>query len=154
MNPETTLMHRIMFAASRGATRLFRQNVGMAWAGKAHRLAGRQYVSTDRGRIEVGDGDVVIKQARPFHAGIEGIADLGGWKTVTVTADMVGRQIAVYVAAEVKMPKAQVRPEQKNFLRTVAEAGGIAGIVRSEDDAARLLATGTAGTPRAGDTDG
>jgi hypothetical protein len=150
MNPETTLMHRIMFAASRGNIRLFRQNVGMAWAGRVEKFPAPR-------TVHVTPSDVVIRNARPFHAGIEGMSDLGGWKTITVTQDMIGRRIAVYVAAEVKVPKKHATPEQQGFIDAVLNAGGIAGVVRSEDDAMRLLGTGTAGTagaPRAASTDG
>ena len=132
MNPETSLMHQIMLAASRGASRLFRQNVGMAWAGKAKR-----YEKTDT--VTVQPGDVIIRAARPFHAGIEGMSDLGGWQTVTVTPDMVGRRLAVYVAMEVKTDTGRVSQEQRDFITAVTDAGGIAGVVRSPADAARLL---------------
>jgi hypothetical protein len=122
---EHPIQQRILLACGRGLTRLFRQNVGKGWIGDAIRLK---------------NGDVLIRDARPFIAGVPGMADLGGWKTVTVTADMVGRQLAVYVAIEVKQPGGRARPEQQVFLDAVRSAGGLAGVARSEAEAAAILA--------------
>jgi hypothetical protein len=67
-------------------TRLFRSNSGMAWAGQT---------------IKKGDF-IVIKNPRPFHGMPEGFPDLIGWTSVTVTPDMVGQKIAVFIGIEVK----------------------------------------------------
>lgn len=139
MNPETAIMHAILLDASRGDSRLFRQNVGMAWAGKAQKI--------DRVRsMQLGPGDVVIRGARPFHAGIEGMADLGGWHTVTVTPGMVGQRVAVYVAVEVKTAAGRPTPEQRSFIDAVTRAGGRAGVARSVADAVKILAGGADGS--------
>ena len=64
-----------------------------------------------------------------------GSADLIGYRTVTITPEMVGQQVAVFTSLEVKTPTGRIRPEQTNWQRTVAADGGIAAIVRSVDDA-------------------
>jgi hypothetical protein len=68
-----------------------------------------------------------------------GGSDLIGWTTQVITPAMVGTKVAIFTAAEVKTYNGAVRPEQKNFLEAVKAAGGIAGIVRSADDAIALV---------------
>ena len=71
-----------------------------------------------------------------------GSADLIGWRTITITPDMVGRQVAVFTSIEVKTPTGRVRPEQHAWLSTVQCSGGIAGVARSVGDALRIVETG------------
>ena len=71
---------------------------------------------------------------------VTGSGDLIGWKTVTITQDMVGRQIAQFMSIEVKTPKGVVRPEQQIWVENVRRGGGIAVIARSVDDVQFLLA--------------
>ena len=100
--------------------RMFRNNVGTGWQG--------QVVSKDLGAV-------VIQNARPLHAGLcVGSSDLIGWKTVTITPDMVGQQVAMFVAAEVKTATGRLTGEQQNFLNKVRDAGGLAVVIRSEND--------------------
>ena len=129
---ETPLMRELMIAATRLGARLFRQNVGVGWIGKATRITRAKHV-------QVYPGDVILSNARPFHAGFEGLSDLGGWVPVKVTPDMVGQVIAVYAQAEVK-DKGRASAEQLRWIDAVDRAGGIAGIVRSEDDLRGLFA--------------
>jgi len=75
-----------------------------------------------------------------FGVGGTGAADLLGWRTVTVTPEMVGQRIAQFVSLEVKTATGRVRPEQENWRRVVSEAGGVAAVVRSVEDAERAVA--------------
>lgn len=68
-----------------------------------------------------------------------GSPDLVGWRTVTVTPEMVGQQLAVFCGLEVKIPGGRIRPDQVNFLDRLRDAGGLAGVVRSEDEAVAIL---------------
>jgi hypothetical protein len=52
---------------------------------------------------------------------------------------MVGQQVAVFVALEVKTPKGRATDEQKNFVNVVNAAGGKAAIVRSVSEGIRVL---------------
>jgi hypothetical protein len=52
---------------------------------------------------------------------------------------MVGRQVAVFTSLEVKAERGRVSPEQRQWLEAVQAAGGIAGVVRSVEDAQALL---------------
>ena len=77
---------------------------------------------------------------RPVTFGLcKGSADLIGWRTVTVTPEMVGQQIAVFTSIEVKSTSGRVKPEQQTWMQAVAAAGGIAGIARSVGEAMDIL---------------
>ena len=68
-----------------------------------------------------------------------GSSDLIGWQTLTVTTDMVGSKVAVFVALEGKSETGSTTSEQTAFISAVESAGGIAGVFRSVDEAAKLL---------------
>ena len=77
---------------------------------------------------------------RPVSFGLcKGSADLIGWRTVTVTPEMVGQQIAVFTSIEVKSTSGRGKPEQQAWMDAVAAAGGIAGIARSVGEAMDIL---------------
>jgi dihydroxyacid dehydratase/phosphogluconate dehydratase len=78
-----------------------------------------------------------------------GSADLIGYRTITITPDMVGQQVAVFTSIEVKTPTGRIRPEQRAWMETVQAAGGIAGVARSVEDAKALLAAQPDGVPGA-----
>ena len=67
-----------------------------------------------------------------------GSGDLIGWRTVTVTPDMVGKPIAQFLSIEVKTPTGRVRPDQTNWLVQVNLSGGHAIIARSVSDTDNL----------------
>lgn len=70
-----------------------------------------------------------------------GTSDAIGLHTITITLDMVGRQVAVFTAIEVK-DQARLTPQQRAFILNVHRLGGIAGCARSVDDARRILEQG------------
>lgn len=111
---ESVVLARVRLAFGRLAphVRLFRNNSGVAYHPDGSR--------------------VVYGVASP------GGADLIGWTTITVTPEMVGRRVAVFTAVEVKAPAGRLSPAQRAFLAAVEAAGGIAAVIRSEDDAADL----------------
>jgi len=77
---------------------------------------------------------------RPVQFGLcKGSADLIGWRTVTITPDMVGQQVAVFTSIEVKTPTGRISPEQHAWHAAVNSAGGIAGIARSVSDALKIF---------------
>jgi len=114
---EQRIQQEIRIACSTGDTRLFRNNTGT----------------------------LRDQHGRPVQFGLcKGSADLIGWKRVTVTPEMVGQQVAVFLSIEVKTPTGKLRPEQKQWLDAVQAAGGIAGVARSVSDAEALLQSATA----------
>lgn len=74
-----------------------------------------------------------------FGVGSPGGSDLIGYRRVTVTPEMVGQDVAVFAAVEVKTARGRVRPEQQQFVDHIRGAGGIAGIARSVDEAKNIL---------------
>ena len=113
-NAETTLQQQIRLAlGTHPDTRLFRNQVGSLPDPRTGRL-------------------VTFGLAR-------GSADLIGWRTVMITPDMVGQQLAVFTSIEVKTPKGRVSPQQQAWMAVVQGAGGIAGVARSVCDANEIL---------------
>lgn len=108
-----------------GRCLLFRCNVGQAWTGDAKRLPG---------------GDLLLKNPRPFSTGLPpGFSDLFGLVPVVITPDMVGQKVAVFTALEVKTPKGRPTDKQAAFIQAVNDNGGRAGVVRSAEDAVRVV---------------
>jgi len=123
---ETNIWKRVLLAAGRlPGVRLFRNNVGQGWIGHAVRLP---------------DGAVLIENARPLHAGLfVGSGDGIGWHSITITPEMVGRRVAVFLSVETKTARGRASAEQNNWREQVAAAGGIALIVRSDAEFTDLL---------------
>ena len=109
---EQAIQQRIRLACSRGRVRLWRNNTG---------------------RLRDERGQLVTFGLCP------GSADLIGYRSVTITADMVGQTLAVFAAVEVKTPTGRPTPEQTAFLEHVTAAGGLAGIARSVEEARQIL---------------
>ena len=74
--------------------------------------------------------------------GTVGMPDLVGFMTHVVTAEDVGKTLAVYCAPEVKAGADTIRPEQAAFIEFVIKSGGRAGIARSAEDAVRIVTAG------------
>ena len=116
---EQRIQQEIRLAISHGDTKVFRNNTGT----------------------------LRDQNGRPVQFGLcKGSADLIGWRTVTVTPEMVGTQVAVFLSIEVKTPTGRLRPEQQQWLDAVQAAGGIAGVARSVEDAQRLTTVDHGGT--------
>lgn len=126
MTTGTGLMRRIMLAVGGlPGVRIFRNNCGMGWVGQAVRRR---------------DGSVVIRNARPLHAGLfKGSGDLIGWTSHVIQPEDVGRRVAIFTSIEVKDGSGRPDEDQANWAEQVRAAGGIAGIARSEREALELV---------------
>lgn len=130
---DTGFLNKIALAIARGPTRAFRNSIGLGWVGQSRRISA---VET----IQVHPGDVVIRRARPLHAGLlKGSGDLVGWHTVEITPEMVGRRVAVFMSLEGKQGSDRSSPEQIHWRDQVAQAGGIAAEVRRPEDAQEAI---------------
>lgn len=109
---ETATVQSVRAKLSNGPVRLFRNSTGVVQGadGRYHRFG-----------LAVGSSDLI------------------GWRTLTVTTDMVGSKVAVFVALEGKSETGAATQEQTAFIATVKDAGGIAGVFRSVDEARELL---------------
>jgi len=71
----------------------------------------------------------------------EGASDLIGGTPIIVTPAMVGSKIFVFTALEVKTETGgDGSPEQKDYVRFVQKRGGIAGVVKSDAEALKIIA--------------
>lgn len=73
----------------------------------------------------------------------KGSSDLIGFTSKTITADDVGKTVAVFTAIEVKTPTGRISKEQTNFISMVNGFGGIGAVCRSVDEANNLIKDGT-----------
>lgn len=122
-------------AAAMAGVVLFRANSGKAWIGSGppRRLT---------------DGSVVLPGGRPIALGLAlangdpvvGQCDLLGWRTITVTPDMVGSRLAVITGIECKRTTGgRTSRDQRHFIDAVTAAGGIAGVANSPDEAVKIV---------------
>jgi hypothetical protein len=129
---ETNIQNEIMIALSKAGATIFRNNVGVGWAGKAEKH-NKSII------IEVHPCDVVVRNARPLRAGLcVGSADLIGWVPVVITQEMVGTTVAVFLAPEIKTKTGASSDAQVRFINAVNNSGGRAGIARNSSDAVQI----------------
>jgi len=131
---ESNVWKRMLLSASsitETTVRIFRNNVGTAWAGSAIKVS-----QGNRSTLRLEVGDVVVRHARPLHAGLmKGSGDGIGWSTVTITPEMVDRKVAVFTSAEAKASSGgRVSKDQQTWHENVQKAGGISVIVREPED--------------------
>ena len=126
MNHENAVIKNVQVITTAKGWRLFRNSVGLAWAGNI----GHESKITDKsGRVV----DVVeLYNARRVHYGlVKGSSDLIGSRPVLITQDMVGQTIAQFVSVECKTKAyGKTTEEQDNWLGQVAQAGGFAALAR------------------------
>jgi hypothetical protein len=81
-------------------------------------------------------GTYRLEDGRVLRSGLAvGSADLIGWQSITITPEMVGQQVAVFLSVEVKSAAGKLSVDQTRWLDAVNKAGGIAIVTRSADDA-------------------
>ena len=141
MLSEQHIQQTILIRLARGAVRLFRNNVGVGWAGPSTKVTAGNVAAV---RAGLRPGDVVVRNGRPLRAGLAvGSSDLIGLRSVTVTPEMVGQRLAVFSAIEVKAPRRPLTTEQEAFIAMVMEMGGLAGVARSVEEAEEILKGGS-----------
>ncbi|MCT0229751.1 VRR-NUC domain-containing protein [Synechococcus sp. CS-1324] len=110
---EYEIQQRIRLACGHGPVRLWRNNTGA----------------------------LVDQQGRQVRFGLcRGSSDLIGLRSLEVTPELVGQQIAQFVALEIKTPHGVVSAEQRAFLHLVEQLGGVAAVCRSIEEAEQSLA--------------
>lgn len=72
---------------------------------------------------------------------IPGSGDLIGWRSVKITQDMVGKTVAQFVSVEVKTTSGKISEKQHHWCNAVNQAGGIACIARSPEEAVKFVVT-------------
>jgi len=69
----------------------------------------------------------------------KGSSDLIGFKTVKITPEMIGKEIAQFVSLEIKTERGKLSTIQQNWLQKVKSSGGIVGVARTVKDALNIL---------------
>lgn len=110
---EADLYSSIPLAYSRGSTRLFRMNSGMAWSGTIVNRTPRL---------------LTLRDYHPVKLGPTGMGDLIGWSGG-----------GIFTSIECKSKARRPTREQINFIDLVRQQGGRAGIARSVEDAGIIL---------------
>ena len=111
---EMDIQAAVMIAVgSLPGVRLWRNNTGSAWQGEV---------------IEQKRGQITLAWPRRIEFGL-----------CVGSSDLIGHIGSRFLAMEVKTEDGATTPEQKRFLAHITAAGGLAGIVRSPDDAKRLI---------------
>ena len=108
MAERVDVLDPVLLGATALGGRLFRNNSGIAF----HK-----------------SGDVVR-----YGLASPGGSDLIGWMPFTVTAEDVGRRLAIFAAIEGKWGATRLTEAQKAFLATVEAAGGIALTGKEPDE--------------------
>lgn len=94
--------------------RLFPINAGTGWVGKVVRRT---------------PDSIILKNPRPLHAAPAGWPDLCGFEAVTITADMVGQTIGVFVAEEIKAGRDRLSPRQQALREVIKQLGGVYRVI-------------------------
>jgi hypothetical protein len=117
--PEAAILREIHLALGRRAdVRLFRNTVGVAYAGRV---------------IERTGSRLTLEHARTITHGLApGSPDLVGWVTLA-------NGCGVFLGVEVKAAQGRLMVEQSKFLAAIERAGGIAICARSADEAEKIL---------------
>lgn len=113
--------------------RIFRNNVGQAWAGKGLTLKPGQVYRAQ-------GGERVIIQPRPVAFGLfKGSGDGVGWLSRIITSDMVGSRIAQFLSVETKAGEGTAAEDQKTWHENVKRAGGVSVITKDPEKAAEVI---------------
>lgn len=124
---ETNDLRLMMLALGKDCknVRIFRNNTGKAY--QANKV------------LRVGN-TITLTDYRVVEAGLcVGSSDLIGLTMITITPDMIGKQVAVFTAIEGKTNRGVASEAQNNFINMVNNFGGIAGVARGEQQAVELI---------------
>jgi hypothetical protein len=69
----------------------------------------------------------------------KGSSDLVGFKTIKITPEMIGQEVAQFVSIEIKTERGKLTEVQENWLQKVKSSGGIVGVARSIQDALKIV---------------
>lgn len=139
-------VQRAIWLAMGRVSRLFRLNTGKGWISNLGPKKGVHWLA---------DGSLHILAPRPVALGfglitgepVVGACDLPGWTEIVITPDMVGRKVPIFTSIEVKSQDGRQTKEQKNWMKQIHDAGGIAGVARSPADGLAIVADWKAARP-------
>ena len=86
------------------------------------------------------ENGVLLRRPRRVAFGMAvGSSDIVGWRSIVITESMLGCRVAQFVALEVKKPGGRTTDAQRAFVELVRAQGGVGGVVRSVEDAEKML---------------
>ena len=122
-NNETLTIHQLDDRVKEKHCFTFRNDNGTAWAG------GKEYVAKKDEQILIRKGArVVVGPTKITYGLYPGSGDRIGYTEIIVTADMVGRKVAVFTSIKEKTENDNMKKNQKNWHNRILEAGGISEI--------------------------
>jgi len=98
-------------------------------ADTARALYGAVLYRNRRGMVQLPGGGMF-----PYGLGPNGFGDRVGYTPIKITAEHVGRTVAVFTMIEAKTKDGVVSSDQITRIEEVKDAGGIAGVARCPDD--------------------
>ncbi len=125
---ESEIMRAGWLAMVKNGAKIWRNNVGMGISGKFRRLQ---------------NGDFIVEHGRPIKFGLcQGSPDLVGYISTTVSAEMIGMKIAIFVGAECKTESGSIAKEQIEFLEMARKDGALSFVFRTPSEAIDKLHQG------------
>lgn len=121
---ESSIQAQILNAMCQAGAYALRVNSGTFWGGKVLAHTGDK---------------LVLQNPTKVMGAPAGTSDIIGCKTITITPAMVGKQIGVFTAVEVKRPGEKPRENQSKYLEVMRRRGAMVGVARSPEDAVRIL---------------
>jgi len=133
---ETNIVNSIMKDVSPHGARLFRNVRGYFYTIDSVKSLIKATLSLNTMSIKIAIGNL-----RSVMAGLlaPGASDLVGFMPIIITAEMVGQKIAIFASLEVKTDTGKPTAEQLHFCKIVRESGGFSGVVRSPEEARKIL---------------
>lgn len=116
---ENKIQNDIQLQCNSSSCKLWRNNIGVCFQAPKH----LRHLATDTVRYGLCNGS----------------SDLIGYTVTEITPEMVGQQVAVFTAIEVKNLKGKASDLQHNFIEQVKRDGGRAGIARSVTEAKEII---------------
>ena len=132
MGGESKIKSDIRDKLSNGRVRLFNNPVGVGVViGHKHSFTRQAIIAKVLDLVRSLGG---FANRQKFGLAV-GSGDLIGYRRVTITPEMVGRDVAVFLSCEAKTEKGAIREEQFRWAAHINSVGGIAVIARSLDAA-------------------
>jgi hypothetical protein len=122
---EKNIQSMIMLTATKNGCTCWRNNTGNGVLGQVVKQDGGSFLIANGRRVQFG---LCV-----------GSSDLIGIRPTVILPEHVGKTMGIFTALEVKTSTGKTTDEQKNFITVVRRLGGIAGVVRSPDEAIALL---------------
>ena len=121
---EKTILHKLYLKFK--DWKLFKNNTGTAYQGKR-----RKDIEMRLRGVYPKVNLMVFENPRIVNFGlIKGSSDIIGWKPLHITEDMIGQEIAQFVAIEIKSLGDTLKKEQRNFLNIISKDGGISYLAK------------------------